>query len=64
MLLHHVTCGTFGNDLMTQQFGKPQGEAFLRGCCGNGMGACMKTCCELPAGLEAQNTLTHKEMPC
>lgn len=39
---------------MTQHFGMPWGEVFLRGCCGNGMDAYMKTCCELPAGLEAQ----------
>lgn len=43
-LLHHVTCGTLGNDVRAQQFGMPQGEALLRGCCGDGMDAYKETC--------------------
>lgn len=59
MLLHHATCGTSGNDVMTQQFGMPQGAAFLRGCCGNGMDTYNKTGLELPASLEAQAKHSH-----
>lgn len=41
---------------MTQQFGMPQGAAFLRECCGNGMNTYMKTCLELAGSLEAKHS--------
>lgn len=44
---------------MTEQFAMPQGAAFLKGCCGNGMNFYMKTRLELPASLEAQAKHSH-----